>query len=126
MCIRGGAGSCLGWGGLLLYYRMPGCCHVQGYYQLQYVMHLQLNAFMIVLSHIHFEAYHFWEFCDGSFLIVLARPCSHFTSLSAKILPWSRLLLHFGMLISQSRRGVFQTNYFLKAVIKAYISNPYP
>ena len=23
MCIRGGAGSCLGWGGLL-YYRMPG------------------------------------------------------------------------------------------------------
>ena len=24
MCIRGGAGSCLGWGGLLLYYRMPG------------------------------------------------------------------------------------------------------
>ena len=24
MYIRGGAGSCLGWGGLLLYYRMPG------------------------------------------------------------------------------------------------------
>ena len=24
MCIRGGARSCLGWGGLLLYYRMPG------------------------------------------------------------------------------------------------------
>ena len=53
-----------------------------------------------------FEAHHFWEFCDGSFLIVLARPCSNFASLSAKILPWSRLLLHFGMLISQSRPSV--------------------
>ena len=40
---------------------------------------------MIVLCHIHFEAHHFWEFCDGSFLIVLARPCSNFASPSAKI-----------------------------------------
>ena len=70
------------------------------------MMYLLLNAFMIVLSHIHFEAHHFWEFCDGSFLIVLARPCSNFASLSAKILPRSRLLLYFGMLISQSRPSV--------------------
>ena len=41
------------------------------------MMYLQLNAFMIVLFHIQFEAHHFWEFCGGSFLIVLAGPCSN-------------------------------------------------
>ena len=93
-------------------------------------MHLQsIDAFMIVLSHNHFEAHHLWEFCDGSFLIVLARLCSIFASLSAKILPWSLAFVAFWYAdkpITALGSGGFQTNYFLKAVIKAYISNPYP
>ena len=98
-------------------------------YQLQYMMYLQLNAFMIKLSHIHFEAHHFWEFCDGSFMIVLARPCFNFASIpfcqNFALVPAFVAFWYADKPITAlgSASGGFQTNYFLKAVIKAYIKS---
>ena len=64
-----------------------GWCHVQVCVQLyDALICISMPAwlfFFFFSSFIHTGAHHFWDICDGCFLVVLAGPCSPFASFSS-------------------------------------------
>ena len=81
---RGGFLFGVGWV-FLLFINTWVWCHVQVCVQLHdALICISMPAWpYFFLSFTHTGAHHFWEVCDGCFLVVFAGPCSPFASLSS-------------------------------------------